>query len=302
MSAIVAGGPRLAPDAARKRRHRVWMYLGAIAAIALTLGLAVHGAAYYVRGSGERVLSPRHGELNPGGSLGIALGIAGTALLLMIYLYPLRKRWRWLAMKGKTKNWLDYHILMGLTAPAVITFHSAFKFRGVAGLAYWSMMAVVASGIVGRYLYARIPRRLGEAELSLDEARAMQAALTDRLESQQVISREELAPLLALPSKEDVKRMPLLRAVTAMLALDFRRTWYTWRLRRRTHRHVADHAALKQVLALASRQASLSNDVLFLSKVRELFRLWHVVHRPFSYSLAILAIVHIFVVTFLGYF
>jgi hypothetical protein len=29
--------------------------------------------------------------------------------------------------------------------------------------------------------------------------------------------------------------------------------------------------------------------------------LWHIVHRPFSYALAILAVLHIFVVTFLGF-
>jgi len=31
-----------------------------------------------------------------------------------MYLYPLRKKWKWLSKKGKTKNWLDYHVLMGL--------------------------------------------------------------------------------------------------------------------------------------------------------------------------------------------
>jgi len=52
----------------------------------------------------------------------------------------------------------------------LITFHSSFKLRGVAGYAYWSMIAVVLSGIVGRYLYGRIPRKLGAVEMSVDEA------------------------------------------------------------------------------------------------------------------------------------
>jgi hypothetical protein len=41
--------------------------------------------------------------------------------------------------------------------------------------------------------------------------------------------------------------------------------------------------------------------VLFLSKIRQLFHLWHVVHRPFSYALVVLAVLHVFVVIFLGF-
>ena len=287
--------PRASTDAARRRRHRVWIMLGAAAAIAATLALAVNGAGYYILGAGDRVLSPHHAQLKPGGTIGIAMGISGTAMILAIFLYPIRKRWKWLSKKGKTKHWLDYHILMGLTAPVVITFHSAFKFRGVAGLAYWSMMAVMASGIVGRYFYGRIPRKLGEAEMSFDEAERLRAALAEQIAEQRVLPREELDSLLALPSKDEVQRMPLLKALAVIVALDVRRGYRSWRLRR----HAS--AELKQALAAASRQAALSKDVLFLSKVKRLFHAWHVIHRPFSYSLAVLAVLHIFVVTFLGY-
>jgi hypothetical protein len=31
------------------------------------------------------------------------------------------------------------------------------------------------------------------------------------------------------------------------------------------------------------------------------FHLWHVIHRPFSYSFALLAVIHIAVVTMMGY-
>ena len=207
MSATAITAPRASTDAARRRRHRVWVVLGAAAAIAATLALAVNGAGYYILGAGDRVLSPHHGQLKPGGTIGTAMGISGTAMILAIFLYPIRKRWKWLSKKGKTKHWLDYHILMGLTAPVVITFHSAFKFRGVAGLAYWSMMAVMASGIVGRYFYGRIPRKLGEAEMSFDEAERLRAALAEQIAEQRVLPREELDSLLALPSKDEVQRM-----------------------------------------------------------------------------------------------
>src|ERR1039458_9298004 len=282
-------------DAARRRRHRFWIEAGAVAAIVITVALAVHGLPYYLLSSAHRVISPHHAELKPSGTLGKALGIAGTVMLLLIYLYPLRKKWKWLAKKGKTKNWLDYHILMGLAAPVLITFHSAFKLRGIAGLAYWSMIAVVISGIVGRYLYNRIPRKLGEAEMSLDEMEKLKAELTVQIEAQNVLSRDELNRLLVLPSTDEVQRLPLLKALWLVISLDVRRWIAIGRLRLDAAAHVKNHRDLLAILGVVKKQAALSKDVLFLSKIRQLFRLWHIVHRPFSYALAILAVLHIFV-------
>jgi hypothetical protein len=288
-------------DAARRRRHRFWIQAGAVAAIMMTVGLAVHGLPYYLSPSAQRVFSPHHSQLKPSGTLGRALGIAGTVMLLLVYLYPLRKKWKWLSRKGKTKNWLDYHILMGLAAPVLITFHSAFKLRGVAGLAYWSMIAVVVSGIVGRYLYSRIPRKLGAVEMSLEEMQRLRAELTAQIEAQNVLSREELNRLLVLPSTDEVQRLPLLKALGLVIALDIRRWIAIRRLRRGASAHVKNHRDLRAILAVVRKQAALSKDVLFLSKMRQLFHLWHVVHRPFSYALAVLAVLHVVVVTFLGF-
>jgi hypothetical protein len=58
---------------------------------------------------------------------------------------------------------------------------------------------------------------------------------------------------------------------------------------------------LELAIQMARRQASLSKRVLFLSRTKQVFSLWHVVHRPFSYSFALLAIVHILVVLGMGY-
>ena len=58
---------------------------------------------------------------------------------------------------------------------------------------------------------------------------------------------------------------------------------------------------LEVAIQTARRQASLSKRILFLSRTRQVFNLWHVVHRPFSYSFAILAILHIVVALGLGY-
>ena len=84
--------------------------LGGAAGIAAAIALCVYGLSYYILSAGARVGSPKHAALRPSGSIGNALGIVGGVLLLLMYLYPLRKKWKWLSRKGKTKNWLDYHI------------------------------------------------------------------------------------------------------------------------------------------------------------------------------------------------
>ena len=289
-------------EVARKRRHRLWILLGSAAGIVATVALCVNGLSYYILSSDARVNSPKHAALKPSGSVGNALGIAGAVLLLLMYLYPLRKKWKWLSKKGKTKNWLDYHILMGLVGPVLITFHSSFKLRGVAGFAYWSMIAVVASGIVGRYLYGRIPRKLGAVEMSVEEAEQLCTNLAQQIRTQNVLTEEELQPLLALPGLDVVRAMSLGRALILIVGLDLRREWLVWRLRWKVGAHVAGHADVSRALTAVRRQAALSKDALFLAKVQQMFRLWHVVHRPFSYSLAIMATLHILAVVFLGYF
>ena len=303
MSAATIARHKAPPaDEARKRRHRLWIQLGTAAGVAATVALCVYGLSYYVLSPGARLGSPRHDVLKPSGSIGNALGIVGGVLLLLMYLYPLRKRWKWLSMKGKTKNWLDYHILMGLVGPVLITFHSSFKLSGVAGCAYWSMIAVVLSGIVGRYLYGRIPHKLGVVEMSVDEAEQLCGDLARQIRAQNILTERELQPLLALPSLEEVRAMPLGKALVVIVALDVRRAWTMWRLRWKVGVHVSGHADVRGALTAIRKQAALSKDALFLGKVQQMFRMWHVVHRPFSYSLAILATLHIMVVVFLGYF
>jgi len=58
---------------------------------------------------------------------------------------------------------------------------------------------------------------------------------------------------------------------------------------------------LERALLLAQKQSSLAQSIAFLSRTQRIFQLWHVVHRPFSYAFAILAILHIGIALFMGY-
>ncbi|MBN1199798.1 MAG: hypothetical protein JXA23_10635 [Bacteroidales bacterium] len=40
-------------------------------------------------------------------------------------------------------------------------FHTSFKFGGLVAISFWSMAAVFFSGIIGRFIYIRIPWESG---------------------------------------------------------------------------------------------------------------------------------------------
>jgi len=301
------------PLADPERWHRVRLYTAAILAIVLLAAIGLYGADYYVLGAADRPFSPKHQLLKPSGRIGNKLGVLGVALFLLIFLYPLRKRVPWLAKKGKSKHWLDFHVVAGLSAPVVIAFHSSFKFHGIAGIAFWIMVAVAASGIIGRYIYAQVPRSLDSAEISLKELTATESELGAELAAQRILAADELQRVLRMPTSDEVRRMPLYRALLLMIALDLARPFQIACLRRRLLHGSGlvmslggllstENPEIERAIETARRKSSLSKRVAFLSRTQQVFHLWHVVHRPFSYSFAVLALVHIAVVLLLGYY
>jgi hypothetical protein len=299
------------PDA--DRGHRARLFVGYLIAIALIVGIFSYGFNYYTLNTAERPFSPKHALLKPSGAIGVKLGMLGLGMFLCIFLYPLRKRWAWLGRQGSSRHWLDNHVLLGLAAPFVIALHSAFKFRGFAGIAFWIMLAVSLSGVIGRYLYGQIPRSLNAAELSLKEVQEIQAKLGEQLAEQRVLPQSDLRTMLSLPSAESVQRLPTIVALFYMMLLDLSRTFKIATLRRR-HLGFAEqvftlggllktqHPELERAVAVAREEAAIAKRVLFLSCSQKVFHLWHVVHKPFSYTFALLAIVHIVLVVMMGYF
>jgi hypothetical protein len=301
------------PIADTEKGHRVRLFIGYLLAIALVVGIFAYGFNYYTLNSSERPFSPKHALLKPSGAIGVKLGMLGLGMFLCIFLYPLRKRWAWLGRQGSSRHWLDNHVLLGLAAPFVIALHAAFKFRGFAGIAFWIMLAVSLSGVIGRYLYGQIPRSLSAAELSLKEVQDIQAKLGEQLAQQKFLPQSDLRAVLSLPSAEHVQKLPTVVALVYMMLLDLSRIFKIATLRRK-HLGFGEqllalggllrtrHPDLERAVEVAREEASIAKRVLFLSCSQKVFHLWHVVHKPFSYTFALLAIIHIVLVAMMGYF
>jgi hypothetical protein len=300
------------PVADTEQSHRRRLAAAWAIALAAIVAIAAYGFDYYTLSSINRPLSPKHALLRPGGAVGIKLGMLGVAMFMVIYLYYFRKTWKWLGGLGTTKHWLDFHVVLGVTAPVIIAFHSAFKFRGIAGMAFWIMLAVAISGIVGRYLYSQIPRRLNAAEMTWQELQEEQLALTSQMAAQRIFPAGNLVAAFHIPDIEMVKHKSAIGALLWMFFLDIARPFRVAALRRRVLLFgetvqslggflASNNQQLESVVQTVKRQTTLSKRMVFLSRTQQVFQLWHVIHRPFSYGFVVLALLHIVTAMLLGY-
>jgi len=293
--------------------HRIQILLFVMATLASVSILAWNGASYYRLPITERPFHPRHTELRPAGAVGIRLGAGSAALFFCLYLYPIRKRFRPLQKIGKTKHWLNFHVTLGLLVPLIVTLHASLKFNGLAGMAYWIMMAIVLSGVAGRYLYSQIPRSVNAAQLSLKDLQDKSAALQAQLAGQQLLPAHSLETLFGLPLAEEVDAMPLGRVLTRIIVLDVARPFRVARLRRPFLSPVetwfslggllpSRHHELESVLRTVREEAWLTAKIHFLNRAERVFHLWHVIHKPFSWSFALLVTLHVTLILWMGYF
>ena len=312
MSASTTIGTAVLTREDPEKGHRIRVFLAWMLALAFILIIAGYGMNYYTLSAADRPYSPKHQLLRPSGTIGVKLGMVGVFMFFLIYLYPLRKKWGWLGRMGNSRHWLDFHIVLGTAAPIVIAFHASFKFGNIAGMAFYSMLMVTLSGFVGRYLYAHIPRGLSAAELTMKEIHEKEEALRKELAEQQATFGFTVNALAELPSAAQVAKTPLIASLLSMFVLDIKRPFRTsvlrlqqagfgpWLLSLFGLFSTRDRK-LERAIALAQKQSSLSQSIAFLSRTQRIFQLWHVVHRPFSYAFAILAVLHIGIALAMGY-
>ena len=109
----------------------------------------------------------------PGNAVGYSLGLVGALMMLALLAYPLRKHFRILNKFGALKHWFKLHMFLGITGPILILFHSNLRLGSVnAAVAFYSMVIVAGSGIVGRFIYTKVHHGLYGRESSLQEHQA----------------------------------------------------------------------------------------------------------------------------------
>jgi hypothetical protein len=97
---------------------------------------------------------------NGGSWIGYTLGTVGALMIVWLSLLGIRKR-AITPGKWSLKAWTSAHVYLGLSLIVIATLHTGFQLgSNVHTLAYALMILVIASGIVGTWLYATLPASL----------------------------------------------------------------------------------------------------------------------------------------------
>ncbi|MCT8340914.1 hypothetical protein MG296_12675 [Flavobacteriaceae bacterium TK19130] len=262
------------------------LYVGTMAAIVLAVFayLSYTGYTYYTTPLEERFYHPRHDWFKPSGLYGQGLGIIGTFLILFgVSIYIARKRYNFMSKYLKLKYLLEFHIFLCTLGPIMVLFHTAFKFGGIVSIAFWSMVAVVASGVIGRFIYIQIPRTIEGRELSLQEVKGMKTNLTGILSSKYDLDGGQIQSFLDYTDTESRKK-PSLRSLRSMLA-----------------KESVPKEDQKQVLKLVKDERRLNKRIGRLELMKRLFKYWHVAHMPFALIMLVIVVIHVGVAIAFGY-
>jgi hypothetical protein len=279
---------------------RVFMGVLVGSMLGLLLNLGSWGYSYYATPLAERAFHPQHALLKPSGSIGHLLGSAGGLMMLFTFVYSLRKRWPLLQKIGGQAQWLQLHIFLGLSGPTLVAFHTTGKLRGVAAIAFYSMMAMVVSGIVGRYLYSKIPRTKKGSEMSYRQMEDQLAAWVEELEAERQKDDilEAIENYLAGIRKGSGG---LLRTLFYSISDDLAAPvnfYRAWRITRKLH---TSFRRRLQVTRLILKQRRLLKHLALLDASQKLFSFWHIFHKPFTVLASVVIFVHIAVATYFGY-
>jgi hypothetical protein len=261
--------------------------------------LAYRGLPYYLTPLAERPRHPLFWQLKPGGSWGLAYGIVGAVMMVVMLLYSVRKRFVALRRLGPVSDWLDFHILFGICGPLFILLHSSFKVQGLVALSFWSMVAVATSGIAGRYLYRQIPHSTSGDELSLAEVERLDQELAEQLMREAGLDAEAIRQLDAVAAVGTGDRLSLI-ALALRFPLDSIRLGRRLRQFRRRFSS-RDRQLRRRYELLVRHKVSLRRRLLLWQRVRELFHYWHVFHKPFAIVMYLFMFVHIGVAWATGY-
>ena len=237
------------------------------------------------------------------------IGVTGGSMMLALFVYPLRKYVGFMRGIGKVKWWFWFHLFLGITGPWLILVHSTFKIGSLnAGVALYSMGIVVASGVIGRFIYVRVHRGLNGERTTLHTLRENAGFVENAARSRLHFAPKVEARLLAFEQRElhaDSNWITHLRQVTWLPV----QQWFTYlrcvlELRKPLDQMAVRHKWSPHDLRRRKRRARRLVDHYLNAVVRvaqytayeRVFALWHMAHLPFIYLLVISAVVHVFAV------
>ena len=281
--------PRMPPH--ERGGHRAWLVvLGLLIGLTFALG--------------------RTGYYTSGDTLGYNLGLAGGITMLVLLVYPLRKHVRFMRNWGGNRYWFAGHMVLGIVGPLLVLAHTTFHVGSTNALvALVSMLLVAGSGVIGRFIYARIHSGLYGERSTLRDLQA-----TTGLTAEQVHANLGFLPAVEQRIRRfESNAMPqfesLVHDAARFVTLGTRRQWVYLRCAHELRRALRSRARERHWDEVKYRRRSrvlqqLVRDYLAavqrvsqFSVYEKIFSLWHMLHVPLVYLLVLSAIAHVVAVT-----
>jgi hypothetical protein len=261
-----------------------------LVAVAITIGWLQRG---------EELITAKEG-------VGYIIGIVGGVGLLMQFLYPLRKHAPFMQRWGAVKHWFRIHKALGLLAPTLILFHANFRLHAVnSNVALFSMLIVVASGLVGRFIYMKIHSSHYGEVASLKELQDTFGVSRDEMDHDKFITRRvktrlhEFEDKALRPSRTVIhgiwRLVSMGHQIRKTRALAYKDLAHGLELmaRRKNWDDSLLQTRLKHDRDLVKTYLMSVGRIAEFSAYRRMFSLWHTLHMPLFFMLIVTGVVHV---------
>lgn len=282
--------------------HKIYIWSFIIVGLSVTIFLAIDGFSYYTTSVENRFFQASHNSLKPSGFVGHGLGIIGSGMMILgVSSYMLRKRKPKILGFGYLKHWLEFHIFLCSVGPVLVLYHTAFKFGGIVSVSFWSMAAVVLSGVIGRFIYIQIPRSIQGNELEIEDIDAMSSNLTAKLKSEFGINGKLSEKLEKISFAHEYQNASLGRSILLIFKDYFQSLLILKNIYKDINYMNLTKGKAKRVKELVKSKIVLSRRIGMLRTMQKFFRYWHIVHLPFAIVMFVIMFIHIVVTILFGY-
>ncbi len=284
-----------------KKIHKIILTLLTLGFILLTIWIIIESSDYLFT---DQLMRPHHADhklWKPGGMIGHGLGIIGGSMMIIMFVYSLRKRIKFFRNWGNLPTWLNYHIFLGIAGPILVTFHTALKFGGLVSISYWSMIAVALSGFIGRYIYIKIPHHVNGKEITRNDFNSKVNEITEKFKKDYELSNETIGIIYSLSGGNQIEKNGIWGVFT-LFFIDltgwFRRKHIISVIQETTKISTSD---LKEFQFSLMQIVKMNRQIAFWNTAQKLFHYWHVIHKPFAYTMLVIMFIHIAIAVSLGY-
>lgn len=285
-----------------KSFHRIYIGSFFLIGVLVTILLVYNGFSYYSTSFEERFFNPDHSTLKPSGLWGHGFGIIGTLMMITgVVIYMLRKRNMKFFTFGYLKHWLELHIFLCSLGPVLVMFHTAFKFGGIVSISFWSMVIVVLSGVVGRFIYVQIPRTIQGKEIDISELSTIRQQMSNDIYIDLALNATLRNEFDRLSSIHRFDGLSISNAIISVIPDYVKMKLYLHNLKKQLKNTGISKFRIKEILRTVKNEIILSRRIGLLKVMRRLFHYWHLAHLPFAITMFVIMLIHVIVTIVFGY-